>query len=571
MRTLKNITKLLLILTLMTAVASVVASPPHPDLLEASKASKSLTYITSNIDKMHAKGICTPATVPQELVKNTASSKGAAITGDFKVLALLVNFSDHGSSVNATFFDSLIYDSVSSTVRDYYKEISYDQLDIISVNLPSSLGWQTAPQPYTFYVNGENGTGAYPNNSQKLVEDLVNLVDPQVDFSNYDNDGDGFVDVLLIIHSGSGGEYSGDVNDIWSHKWSTLTPMLRDSVYIFNYTVQPEYWNTAGDMTIGVFAHELGHAFGLPDLYDTDYDSYGIGAWGLMAFGSWRGPGNDGSSPSHPCAWSKIQMGFLTATNIETNISSTTIINIEENQVAYRLWNAGAANSEYFLIENRQKIGYDSYLPGEGLLIWHIDESKTNNDQQWFTGEDSTNHYLVALKQADGLYEIEQDIDLGDAADPFPGTGSNTTFSPFTSPNSNSYLDGETFVSVGNIVVSGGNIIADLTVGIAAGIGDDDELDIPNSVNLSQNYPNPFNPSTNISFTLNAGSHATLEVFNLLGQKIATLLDEYLPMGESTVAWDTTDDSGTQVASGIYLYRLQVGSQSSAKKMVLIR
>ncbi|MDF1546131.1 MAG: M6 family metalloprotease domain-containing protein, partial [bacterium] len=370
---------------LVLLAGAAMAAPPHPSVLEKASLEKSnLPYYLENLAELRKNGIGKPSV--NLLTKGT--TEGAAMapsaTGTFKALAILVQFSDQASSVQAGYFDSLLFDSVGNTVRDYYDEISYGQLDIVTVNLPTALGWQLAPQTYAFYVNNQNGVGSYPQNSQKLLEDLVDQIDAQVDFSQYDNDGDGYVDVVTMIHSGSGAEYSGLNSDIWSHKWE-IFPRLKDGVLVKDYTIQPEYWTTPGDMTIGVYAHELGHAFGLPDLYDTDYSSNGIGRWGLMAFGSWLGPGLDGSSPAHPSAWCRIQMGFATSVNVVTNRSGEVINPVENGGSIYRLWNSGAASNEYFLIENRQKTGYDSYLPGHGLLIWHIDRAKSDNTEEWYT------------------------------------------------------------------------------------------------------------------------------------------------------------------------------------------
>jgi ribonuclease HII len=94
---------------------------------------------------------------------------------------------------------------------------------------------------------------------------------------------------------------------MWSHKWGLNTPKVVDGVYVQTFTVQPEYWATPGDMTIGVYAHELGHGLGLPDLYDVDYTSQGVGKWCLMSGGSWNG--YLGNSPAHPSAWCLKEMG----------------------------------------------------------------------------------------------------------------------------------------------------------------------------------------------------------------------------------------------------------------------
>ncbi len=561
----------LLVFTFGVYALSANAVPPHPRLLENGAAAKSVqTYYMQNIDELHAKGICTADEFlsKKDFISASKLSSGAITT--FKVLAILVKFSDNDSSVSATFFDSLVFSSTGSTVRDYYDEISYSQFDLVTVNMPSSIGWQTAPQTYAYYVNGQNGTGAYPNNSQKLLEDLVDAVDPLVDFSLYDNDLDGYVDVVLVIHSGTGAEFTGSNDDIWSHKWS-ITPRAKDGVWISSYTIQPEYWISPGDMTIGVYAHELSHVLGLPDLYDTDYSSNGIGNWALMSLGSWNGPSPGGSSPAHPCAWSRIQLGFATATNVTSNTNGVAISNVNENGTIYRLWTSGNIGNEYFLVENRQKIGYDSYLPQSGLMIWHIDDSKSGNSQEWYPGQPDANHFKVALEQADGLFDIDNNINSGDGSDVFPGTGNVTSFNAVSSPNSDSYTDGTSFIALENINAVGNVINADLIVGFAAGIDDDQNGNLPSSIALEQNYPNPFNPSTTIDFSLSYSSDVTLEVYNVLGELTGTLINRPLSAGNYSVEWNGTDNSGNNVASGIYFYRLKSNGEAKSMKMLLLK
>jgi immune inhibitor A len=376
------------------------------------------------------------------------------------------------------------------------------------------------------------------------------------------------VDCLLLIHSGSGAEFTGSSNDIWSHKWA-ISPRSKDGVTISSYTVQPEYWLNPGDMTIGVYAHELGHGFGLPDLYDTDQSSNGIGKWCLMSYGSWNGPYPGGSSPAHPCAWSRIRMGMASATNVTSNLNGVAIDNVEQNGTIYRLWTSGNVSNEYFLIENRQKIGYDFYIPHTGLLIWHIDDNKNFNNQEWYPGQTNTNHFKVALEQSDGAFELEHDVDQGDATDPFPGTGNKTSFDAVSSPNSDSYTNGTSFVGVQDINASGNVINADLIVGFTASI-DDDPL-LPSEYALSQNYPNPFNPTTTIGFTLPTSSEVKLEVYNLKGELTTTLATGRYAAGTHSVVWDGRAKSGEAVASGIYFYRLLTEEQEISKKMVLIK
>ena len=427
--------------------------PPHPSLLsKINRGEKATPFALSNMNLIRSKGIDEPWSSPGLNIQrspglNTISKffgPNEAPSGSWKALAILVQFTDKTSQVNSNYFDNLLFGQTTGTLRDYYNKVSYGNLDVITVNIPSNIGWVTAQQTYSYYVNGQNGTGSYPQNTQKLVEEIVNMVDNQVDFSQYDNDGDGYVDALFIIHAGRGAEYTGDNNDIWSHAWVTSTPQLLDGVNVYHYSIEPEYWVNPGDMTCGVYAHEMGHAaFGLPDLYDTDYSSSGLGNWSLMAGGSWNGPNNlngypDGSSPAFPDAWSHFQMGYVTPTIIAINITAQSINNIENLPEAYLLQTALCGN-EYFLIENRQQTGYDTYLPGNGLCIYHIDPTRGGNNAEWYPGHTSSGHYLAALEQADGLWGLEKGTNRGEAGDPYPGSTTNNNFGGSTGPDSKNY------------------------------------------------------------------------------------------------------------------------------------
>ncbi len=414
----------------MTATVSVSAPSPmpsHPDLEEKIKEGIiEIPYAIKKRNELIEKGLDQPGEfklidyLESKALTKTISEADSAT--DFKILVILADFSDNVSQVEPLFFDSLIFSETESSVRLYYRENSYSQLDIITVNLPSSMGWKRAPETYSYYVNAQQGIGGYPQNSQKLAEDLIEIIDPTVDFSEYDNDGDGKVEGLVIVHTGPGAEKTGSSNDIWSHAWGIST-QNRDGVDISRYSIQPEYWTNPEDMTIGVYCHEIGHLFGLPDLYDYDYDSHGLGLWSVMALGSWSGPNYDGSYPSHFDAWSKVKLGFINPKTPATSPATIQLPNSENsNQGVFRLWTDNDLSSEeYFLIENRQKIGYDTYLPGKGLLIWHIDETvNTRNNKQWYPSHTDDGHYMVALEQADGKWELEKKINYGNYKDAYP-------------------------------------------------------------------------------------------------------------------------------------------------------
>ncbi len=459
-----------------------------------------------------------------------------SITGNVNLLAILVQFSDNPATVTTlTVFDNLVFAAPVSgrgSVRDYYDEVTYGNVTLVTVDLPSTTGWQTAPQPYSYYVNNQYGWGTWPQNAGGMVRDVVPLVDYLVDFSNYDNDGDGAVDTLLVIHAGTGAEFSLNTTDIWSHA-SSITmmggqPLFLDGVTIDRYVTVPEYLDpslatpSSTDMTIGVICHEIGHGmWGLVDLYDLDSSSYGIGIWGLMSYGDWNGPAKwnpftgqwitDGSSPAWPIAWSRLLMGVDTASlvlgpqepclpPVETLSSGGGII---------RFKSTGLAAQEYFLAENRQRItgSYDEYLPTGGLLIWHVDEAVgtlyggTGNDAECRSlphcgGSCSTTHYLVALEQADGNDDLEYLVNAGDNGDPFPGSSNNTAWQWYqnnpTNPESGSWYDvscsTDSCIDVTGIYASAGNVC--MSIQQAACSDTEGDLgDAPSSINNYGNIP----------------------------------------------------------------------------------
>jgi immune inhibitor A len=455
---------------------NVSAMPPHPELLERIRAGQlEEPAFFKNFEELTARGVNTPVAVA--LARQIASGN---LKADFNAIAILVDFDDNTSSVSATYFDDLLFGTGTGTLRDYWEEATYGNLTVVTVDLPSSMGWLRAPENYSYYVDGYYGFGTYPQNAQRLAEDAVWLADPYVDFSTYDNDSDGEVDALFIIHAGPGTEYTGDPNDIWSHKWSMVNDPYVDGVYCDVYSMEPEYWASPGDMTCGVYAHEMGHAvFGLPDLYDYDYDSEGLGDWSLMAGGSWNGP--LGSSPAHPDAYCRILTGAATATNLTSNLMGASIPAIESTPTIYRLWTNGSGGSEYFLVENRRQTGYDSFLDGQGLMIYHIDETQYGNDFQWYPGYTSAGNYLVALEQADGDWDLEQNVNDGDSGDPYPGSTTNRTFDKNSTPDSKDYGFDTTMVAVRNISNSAATMTADLYV--TAG-------DTPDPPSVSVTYPN---------------------------------------------------------------------------------
>ena len=374
-------------------------------------------------------------------------------TGIGRALLLLVDFPDQISQHTVGEFDNLANQSgynvngQTGSFRDYYIDASYGQLTINT----DVRGWYTAANGKAYY--GEDAftsTGArYDIRPRDLVREAVDAAEADgVNFSLYDGDNDGVVDVVMVIHSGRGQEESGDSDDIWSHKWSLGSQQVTyDGVTIYNYIIQPEKYSSSNTIAnIGVLCHEFGHVLGLPDLYDRDYSSNGIGSWGLMAGGTWN---NNGKTPANMSAWTKAQLGWITPIELS---SPTTISNLPNLDASASCYKVNTSNpNEYFLITNRQKVGWDAHIPGEGLAIWHIDDNVT-------TQNDDETHYLVHLEQADGLNDLNNRANRGDAGDLFPGTANNTSFDDNTNPNAKMYNGTNTNICISNIVESGTNV-----------------------------------------------------------------------------------------------------------------
>ncbi|MCX7009928.1 MAG: M6 family metalloprotease domain-containing protein, partial [Kiritimatiellaeota bacterium] len=215
------------------------------------------------------------------------------------------------------------------------------------------------------------------------------------DFSQGDSDGDGWVDVLNILHSGYGEESTGDSNDVWSVKGSMSSVVTKNGVKMYNYHEEPALRGSSGTSIerIGTICHETGHFFGLPDLYDYSPTTDGLGSWCLMSGGSWNG--TSGTSPGHPSAWAKVFLGFAKTVPVHSKIGLA-LPRVEDNAVVGMLRD-GMSNDEYFLIENRAKTGFDnSSQIKSGLLIYHVDQRSANNDLGTWP------HPAVKIEEADG-------------------------------------------------------------------------------------------------------------------------------------------------------------------------
>ena len=351
--------------------------------------------------------------------------------GTHKVLVLLIDYPDLVATHTVNEFENFMnqenYNSTGS-FRDYYLKVSDGKLDVNA----DVVGWYRADSSYAYYGK-KNGY----DRTKGLVREAVDAAEAAgIDFSIYDNDNDGYVDGIILVHAGQGAEEGSQEDYIWSHRSSLGSEYYRvyDGIVINDYMVNPERRvfsnNGAGGMVgIGVFCHEFGHGMDLPDLYDIDYSSAGIGSWGLMAGGGWLG---DEKVPGFMSAWSRINLGWIVpekVTNGSYSLAASTL-----STTVYKV--NTSVPGEYFLLENKQQIGQDSFIKGSGLAIWHIDDNQRVTDN---SDNSDDSHRLVDLEQADGLGHLYTEDGNSDDGDLFPGSSGNTSFTDVTSPNSKTY------------------------------------------------------------------------------------------------------------------------------------
>jgi len=497
-------------------------------------------------------------------------------TGTANIPVILVNFSDRATTYTVGAFDTLLFGVGNRSMKAYYEEVSYGAFSV-SPGPAGIQGWHTLSKGHDYYGSDDaSGDDQWPGD---LVYESVALTDGAVDFSAYDQDGDCYVDVVNIVHQGSGEETGGPSTDIWSHRWSlsgaeyygrsnygayTTNDVCPAGgfIKINDYVIQPETY--IGQLhTVGVFVHEYGHALGLPDLYDTDYSSNGVARWGVMAGGSWTSTeGLAGDTPVHFSAWSKYELGWVVPTLVTSTLVSEQIDQSATTSDVYKF----LSGTEYFLVENRQQAGFDAGLIDSGLAIWHVDTAKTDNKDECYPPSNcSDSHYKVALVQADNLWELEKNIDKGDGGDLYPGSYANQEFSPTSSPSSDLYNGNVSSVNITNISASAATMSATLSAPAEAQ-ADQYELD-NNSEQAKTIYSgisqtHSIIPATDedwVSFTLTDTSDLTIETSGTSGDTRMWLYDSNL----TQIEYDDDNGAGsfskitqTGLGSGTYYAKI---------------
>ncbi|MCL6589268.1 MAG: M6 family metalloprotease domain-containing protein [Firmicutes bacterium] len=361
----------------------------------------------------------------------------AVVTGQIKGLALLINFPDQTSSISKTEIDNMLNQtgytgySNNGSVRDYFYSVSGGQVTYTNY----VAGFYTAKNPKSYYTD-PNITYAY--RAMDLVKEALQWLDSQgFDFSTLTTDSSKNILAINCYYAGAPDSDWG--KGLWPHQGTINPKVSYDGVYCYKYQMS----NIGTSLSIGTTVHENGHLLcGWPDLYDYDGDSAGAGRFCVMSY-------NDSKNPQVPNPYYRQTAGWISYTSLNGYANGSQItVNAGALSGIYR-W-TGSDASEFFLVENIRKTGRWAALPGEGLLIWHIDTDGNNSYNQMTASQ----HFRVSVEQADGLFHLEHNNNSGQANDLYYA-GNKTLFDNTTTPNSNWWNGSASGLRISNVSATG--------------------------------------------------------------------------------------------------------------------
>lgn len=392
----------------------------------------------------------------QQQMAVAARANSSISKGKHKFLVILVEFSDLKFTVKSpeqAFYNLLNQPGYSAngatgSAYDYFSQNSNNRFD------PEFdvFGPYTLSKGYASY--GSNDSNDNDKNPDGAFYEACTLANSEIDFSQYDLDGDGYVDNIFFYYAGYNEAEGGSVNTIWPHQWEFVNYSSKtfDGVRLGSYACTSEYRGYRGSIMcgIGTFCHEFGHVIGLPDFYDTDYESNGqcdpIGDFSTMDCGSYL---NDGCTPPYLSAMERCIIGWTDEPDELPNKSTITIEPVHTDAAyKYNTTNSG----EYFIFECRDKSGWDAYVPS-GMLVYHVDKSRNTvsgriTAASLWTGGNKINAY----SSHPCYYIVKARNSSYNSYYPFPGSGKVTTFTP------SMWNGNKCDLTLSNIAYSGGNV-----------------------------------------------------------------------------------------------------------------
>lgn len=362
--------------------------------------------------KTQLRGIV-PSTRPEALPRSTVT------VGNYVGLCILIQFPDVLGTISQQEVSSFCNQSGytgfgnNGSVRDYFYDNSHGKLTYTNV----VTQYYTATHDRSYYTDE---TVPYGTRARELILEALNFLKSKgFDFSQLSSDSDGYIYALNAFYAGP--RVNAWRKGLWPHQWYLGTPFdVGGGKKFSDYQIT----NMGSELTLRTFCHENGHMIcDFPDLYDyanDGFESAGVGHFCLMGYG-----GND-KNPVQVGAYLKNEAGWATkVTSITPGITAS--LAAANNEFYVHAKNA----TEYFIIENRQKTGRDTFLPDAGLAIWHVDEQGSNENQQMT----ASHHYECSLEQADNRFDLEKGANRGDSEDLF-GSPYKVEFSDSTTPSS---------------------------------------------------------------------------------------------------------------------------------------
>lgn len=414
-----------------------------------------------------------PAQILGKDIINPVLRTRAGEAAESQYLVILVNFKDKAFSFESTDFDKWLneknysVDGGTGSVKDYYRDNSMGKF------IPnfSVVGPYTLEHEQIYYAGNDKETGEDVNPRGMVVEacQMAKADNPNMDFSKYDNDKDGYMDNVYVIYAGYSEASTGNGDDMWPHSWTLRDEaIIIDGITINNYSCSAELVGASGTKMdgIGTFTHEFGHILGLKDMYDTDeyLNGYGIdpGDYSLYASGSYN---NDSRTPPCLMAFERMQMGWCEPVELNAP-EDVALSSIADNVARYINAQPGRAEGtghEWFILENRQNKGWDTYLPAHGLLIYHYDYTQEMVEKYWSVNGPNNNatHRCMYIKAADGIDDTNTRN-----GDTYPGRSGNTEFTDTSVPNALNWKGEKTNTPITNILEKEGIVYFQVKGGV---------------------------------------------------------------------------------------------------------